>query len=127
MAIAGPIRKDFTGARALMRGDRWNFSASAVAFDDGRTLQTAGMVVRLTIKESEDDADPGVAQIDSDAGTITITSATAYSAPVLPATTELIAPGIYWYDTVIDCSATESYTHYHGKLEVLPDITRTRS
>jgi hypothetical protein len=137
--MAGPKRIDFTGANGLLRGDSWPFVDTAVEFTDSRTLLTGGVVLRATVKRFENQEDPadvdplvdaatGVMQIDSASrGGITILGANSYRAVFPAAQTELLTPGRYHYDVVIDFSAAESNTLNYGDIETIEDVTDART
>ncbi len=132
----GPRRKDFV----LFRGDNWSLIDDTVTFDDARTLQTAGVVMRSTVKRfpatqaDPIDADPlvdaatGVMQVDSATrGGLVLDGVDAYTVTYTCELTELLVPGLYHYDVTIDFSSTESYTLWFGEIRVPADVTRTRT
>lgn len=137
--MPGPKERHFT----LHRGDTWPlFDASAdepVTFSDGRDLETPGVILRCTVKRDDALPDPvnpnplidaanGVLQVDSDdRGGITIVDEASYRVVFPPAQTELLKPGLYFYDVTIDMSLSESYVLWWGTIKVRADITRTRS
>ena len=124
--MAGPHEQNYVGAESLLRGDTWLLASSAVAFDDGLTLETPGVVLRSTIKRHLDDPDPGLAQVNSaQLGGITVLSTTTYLVAYLDTVTAVIEPGRYHYDVVIDFSPVHSETLEWGVIDVIGDATRT--
>ncbi len=135
--MPGPKERDYIGEDALQRGDTFVLSDAAVEFaaDETSRITTPGVVLRATLKrylEQDDptDADPladaatGVLQVDShDRGGITALGATSFRAVFPAAQTELLAPGRYFYDVVIDFSTVKSDVLWFGVIEVAEDIT----
>jgi hypothetical protein len=123
-----------------LRGDTWAFDI-VVEFDADEYplgLATDDVVLRCTIKRHLESADPaggdldeaalGNAQVDSDAiGGITILSSTELQVVFEPATTELFPVADLHFDVVIDFSATESWTLFHGIIKCTADVTLTRT
>ncbi len=138
--MPGPKERDYIGEDAFMRGDTWPLSDDAVEFDADETsrLTTPGVVLRATIKrylEQDDpaDVDPlvdaatGVLQVDShDRTGITVLGAASFRAVFPAAQTELLEPGLYFYDVVIDFSTVKSEVLWYGQIEVTEDITDAR-
>ena len=130
-----PKNRNFT----FLRGDTWPLADTAVTFSDGRTLLTAGVVLRSTLKRYENQEDPssldplvdavtGVIQLDSQSrGGITVLSASSFRVVFPPELTELLPVDDYDYDIVIDFSAGESYTLWRGRIKNTSDITLART
>jgi len=113
------LRVDFTGADALMRGTTLSLLATvAFAVDETRTLQSARVIMRATVKRYADDADPGLAQIDSDAlGGISILSGTTALLTIADDVVAACPLGLLHFDVTIDFSATETYPVFAGYLQ----------
>ena len=118
-------RRDF----ALARGDTWRLTQDDVVFNDERTLEEAGLVLRCTLKRYEDDPDPGLVQLDTALlGGITVgDDGLSYAIEFAAEVTELLPTGRLQYDVIADFATDESYTIAHGVIECTADVTRART
>lgn len=108
----------------LDRGDNWTFQDDDVAFEDGFSLGTVGVVLRSTIKRRPEDLDAAaLAQVDSLTGGIVILGATSLHVTFLGAVTATFPPGPLFYDVVCDFSAIKSFTLHRGTIYCRGDVT----
>lgn len=93
-------------------------------FLDGAAAPIAGWQLVLTVKESPDDADPGVLQCTADNGRVTELDAYAWRVKLPAAATKALTPAQYYYDLQGLSPAGEPQTLERGHLIIDPEITQ---
>jgi hypothetical protein len=119
-----PIRRDLE----LRRGDTWVlFSPSDGALlVDGFDLSYPGVVVWSTIKRYQNDADPGLSQINSNGlGGVVIEDATHITVEHPQEATDDCPSGDLWYDITVDWAPHRSYVRIYGRIRCVADMTLT--
>jgi uncharacterized Zn-binding protein involved in type VI secretion len=102
--MSEPTRVDFTRLRGCWRGKSFGFDIDGIVLAAG-DLQSPNVRVICTVKRNPDsDADPGLAQLDTDDGDALVTSGTSLHLEFLPSQTDAWPSGAYpsqvyvWYD-----------------------------
>ena len=121
--MAGPIEHNFVGASALLLGDTVQFTVTGLSFLGGRTLQDG--VVRSTVKRYYDDPDPGLIQVDSEAGGVIYLSASSLRVIYPAFLVDALPAGRLHYDVWLDFDWDHCNPLQFGDIEFRRDITRS--
>lgn len=109
----------------LVRGDDWVIKLTITS--DGQVVDISGHTFWLTLKEAQDDADPGALQTSIVASGVDATNGIVFvKAP--RADTSTVEPKNYYYDIQhLDNTTDTMQTLLIGRANVVKDITRSVS
>lgn len=123
--MAGPVERNYVGPEALLVGDTIDLLITGVTFTGGRTLLTAGIELRSTIKRYIDNPDPGLAQVDNLAlGGIDVVDGSTLRLVYPAAVARLFPECRAKYDVVADFSYEDGEVLQFGEMQFAGDITR---
>lgn len=115
-----------TGNFSITRGDS-HIESWVLTDASGSAVDITGGKLYLTIKNAQNDADPGVLQLTSPSSGITIDDAAAgeVTLTITATQSDALTPLDYFYDIQYKDSAGLVSTLANARLTVLADITRS--